>query len=465
MALPGYAESFLAGALDSREALLCMARKNAKSAICAVLALGYLAGPLRTAGWRGAVASLGKDKAGELRSQCEAIALASGLDGLRFRRVPYPGKITSETGQLEILSADRSAGHASSFDLVIADELGLFPARARELMAGLRSSVSAKDGRLLAISVRGDSPLLEEMLARAELPETHVALYAGEAGADLFDERAWAAANPGLGVIKSRNYMLDAARRAAATPADQGQFRAYDLNERLNPAHETVVTVDQWQACEADELPAREGRCYVGVDLGGSASMTCAVAYWPASGRMQAWGAFPSMPGLRERGQADGVGAAYETMQAQGQLRTYGGQVTDVAAFLADVFGEIGGRVAAVGCDRYRRSEMEEAARAAGLRFPLTWRGTGASRAADGSHDVRAFQRAVLQRQVHVQRCQLWRMALRYAVLRYDPAGNPALDKSGIRHRIDAVQAGVIAAGLAASRTGRKRKILRVRAV
>ena len=45
-------------------------RKNAKSAICAVLALGHLVGPLRTDGWRGAVASgLAKRRRAELRNQ------------------------------------------------------------------------------------------------------------------------------------------------------------------------------------------------------------------------------------------------------------------------------------------------------------------------------------------------------------------------------------------------------------
>ena len=92
--------------------------ENAKSAICAVLALGYLVGPLRRPGWRGAVASLSKEKAAELRNQIESIALASNLEGLRFRRAPYPGRVESETGALEILSSDRGAGHSSSFDLV-----------------------------------------------------------------------------------------------------------------------------------------------------------------------------------------------------------------------------------------------------------------------------------------------------------------------------------------------------------
>ena len=66
-------------------AALSTARKNAKSAIAAVLALGYLVGPLRRPGWRGAIASITKEKAGELRRQVREIAEASGLD-VKIRR-------------------------------------------------------------------------------------------------------------------------------------------------------------------------------------------------------------------------------------------------------------------------------------------------------------------------------------------------------------------------------------------
>ena len=156
MALPDFAVDWLRATWDAHESALSTARKNAKSAIAAVLALGYLVGPLRRPGWRGAIASISKEKAGELRRQVREIAEASGLD-VRIRRSPYPGVIESSTGSLDTLSADRTAGHASGYDLVLVDETGMLPERARELLAGLRSSVSARDGAIRHISIRGDS--------------------------------------------------------------------------------------------------------------------------------------------------------------------------------------------------------------------------------------------------------------------------------------------------------------------
>ena len=163
MALPDFAVNWLTESWAAHESALSTARKNAKSAICAILALGYLVGPLRRPGWRGAIASLDKGKAGELRRQVKEIAEASNLD-VKIRRSPYPGVIESETGSLDTLSADRLSGHSSGYDLCLIDETGLFPLRARELLAGLRSSVSARNGQTRHISIRGDSPLFREIL-------------------------------------------------------------------------------------------------------------------------------------------------------------------------------------------------------------------------------------------------------------------------------------------------------------
>ena len=146
-------------------------------------------------------------------------------------------------------------GHSSSFDLVVVDETGLFPERARELLAGLRSSVSAKGGRIIHISVRGDSPLFDEVLQN---PMTVTAAYEAPADCELDDRKAWAAANPGLGTIKSLDYMAEEAKRVRHVPSDEPSYRAYDLNARLDPAKEMILSPDDLRACFVDELPARQ---------------------------------------------------------------------------------------------------------------------------------------------------------------------------------------------------------------
>lgn len=451
--LPDYGRAFISDALSHRESLLCLGRKNAKSAVVAAFLLARLAGPLRYDGYRGGVASLSKEKANELKLQMEQIAKASGLLGeVRFWRSPAPGRVTSSTGAVDILSADRSAGHASGFDDAICDEIGLFPANARGLVAGMRSSISARNGRFIALSVWGDLPFVPEIVARRNDPAVAVHLYQSPEGMALDDPEAWAAANPGIAAgIKSIEYMSDEARRVLATPADQADFRAYDLNLPGTPSTEMICSVADWKECLCpdDDLPPREGRCFVGIDLGGSSSMTSLVATWE-NGRMETWGAFPDTPiSLDKRGAADGCGNLYERALELGELSTYAGRVTPAGEFIKDCADRLEGcDIMVAGFDRYRKSEALQALDEAGLYWPVELRGAGASAAADGSFDVRSFQRAVLRRELRVRRGLLLTSAIAESEIDRDARGNPALSKRKANARIDALSAAVIACGL-----------------
>ena len=453
LTLPDFAVDWLRDALAPgvREAGLFVGRKNAKSAICAVYLLGRLVGPLRTAGYRAGIASVDKLKAAELKAQMETIATASGLDGLRFLRSPAPGRVESATGTVDILSADKSAGHASGFDDALVDELGLLAERDRALINGLRTSTSAKDGRFLAISILGDAPFPVEMIGRQADRACVVHVYQAPEGCALDDQAAWDAANPGLACgIKSRSYMADEARRVLATPSDQTHFRAFDLNQPQSPSREMIATVHDWQGCvvPAGDLPERDGRCVVGFDLGGSSSMTALAALWPGTGRLEAWAAFPDTPDLATRAEVDG--APYEQMRERGDLSLYAGRVTPAGEFLRDCAARLAGqRIIAAGADRYRKAEALQALEATKLRWPMVWRGMGAHAKADGSHDVRAFQRRVLAGGFRAVESLLMVSAIKESSIRRDGAGNPALDKHRQRGRIDALQAAVIAAGLA----------------
>lgn len=129
------------------------------------------------------------------------------------------------------------------------------------------------------------------------------------------------AANPGSehGIGPSLEW-LNAQARVAIQRAGQALtgFRLYSLNQRVSDVGKAqLLTADEWQACEVsdDDLPPREGDCIIGLDLGGSRSMSAAALYWPASGRLEVQGAFPQKPGLADRGEADAVKDRYLRMQ------------------------------------------------------------------------------------------------------------------------------------------------------
>ena len=430
MELPDFAVAWLRESWGAHESALSTARKNAKSAIAA----GYLVGPLRRPGWRGAIASISKEKAGELRRQVREIAEASGLD-VRIRRSPYPGVIESSTGSLDTLSADRTAGHASGYDLVIVDETGLLPERARELLAGLRSSVSARDGAIRHISIRGDSPLFREVL---DNPAVQSRVYAAADECAIDDEAAWRAANPGLGTIKSVAYMRAEVLRVRGVPSDEPSFRALDLNLEISPTREMIFTPDELRSCFAESIDCR-GPAYVGLDIGEAGSGSAAAAYWPVTGALKTWLGFGSVPGLRDRAKRDG--ADYAAMERRGELRVYPGRVVNVAAFVADVRADLAGaNVRAAVADAYKVGELRDC-----LPWPLTVvrSGTGP----DGSAAVRAFQSAVLTNRLALLANLSLASAIKESTLRRDGNGNLAIDRARSAGRIDVLSAAILAVG------------------
>ncbi|MDE0219357.1 MAG: terminase large subunit [Spirochaetaceae bacterium] len=437
-----------------RESGLSIARKNGKSGFIAAVLLGHLIGPFARTDWRGVVASLTGPLAKELRDAMEATARVSGFAGsIKVRRAPPPGSIEGKhSARVNFLAADKATGHAIGSDLAIIDEAGLLQENKRALWNALYSSISGRDGRFWCISIQGDGPMFSEMGQRDGSPTLHWRKWSAPEDCDLDDEVAWLAANPGIADgIKSRQYMADAAARVALSPGNEMHFRAYDLNQPVDPERETIVTVRDYARCIGPDAPALSGDIVVGVDLGGSVSMTAAAAFSPETGVLITRGAFGDEPPLSLRAQKDRMGSLYDRMIRQGELRLYPGRVTPVVPFLKDFFAEIGalGTVLAVGLDRHRKAEAQQAFEDAGIHpRQVYWRGQGASATADGSHDVRAFQRLVVSRRLRTRGSVMLEAAIASSVIRYDGAGNPALNKASNEARIDALSASVIAAGL-----------------
>ena len=389
---------------------------------------------------------MSKEKANELKMQMEAIAESSKLRGLTFRRSPAPGRVESRFGSVDILSTE-SGGMASGFDLAISDELGLFQDRDRELVNSMRSSVSARAGKFLSLSVIGDSPFVKEILERrGKDPHLSVHLFQAREGCALDSEEDWLLANPGLACgIKQKNYMIAESTRVSFSTADQASFLALDLNRPATPGTEMICSLSDWSKCETEDPPEPSNRCLIGLDMGGSASMSC-VAVWFDNGLLRAYGAFPRIPSLKQRGKQDN--ANYEAMAARGELLTFGERTTDALALIKHVHRELGPGVKVVGAaaDSFRRSEVEDAIAAAECRWPMEFRRVGAG--PSGHQDVASFQRAVLDAKFRTKPSLLLVSSIVNSAVRRDSNGNASLDKRKANGRIDPMQATIIAAGL-----------------
>ena len=446
-----------------RESGLSVARKNGKSGLIAAFFLAYLVGPLNFPYFRGIVTSLTGALAKELRGAIESIAKVSELDEMiHIYRSPAPGRIVGrEDSEVSFLAADKATGHALGADLAVIDEAGLLDEKARDLWQACKTSVGGRNGRFVCISIQGDGPMFGEMKKRKGEPGVCFHEFAAVEGCSLDDEVEWHKANPGLrSGIKSMSYMRDTARAAKVIEADQNSFRTLDLNCPGGLTRETIISVANYKAAivsEGEPEPSRSGPCTLGLDLGGSASMSAAACFWSETGRLEASGAFPGIPDLRARSEADGVGRLYELMSNGGELRIYPEvRVTPVKEFLIDVLNGLRGvDLDCVVADRFRESEAKDLFDSidadpdnedVDCGFERVFRGLGFNK--ESCQNIIDCQRAFIGGKVKLLKPSLLlASAIKESSVIRDPSGNLKLDKGRRRGRIDVLQAVVLAVG------------------
>jgi len=469
--LAPFQKQFVRGALDPaiRIACLSVGRGNGKSALAAGLSLGALLGVWDQQPGREVLVGARTRDQGRLVWDF-VVGLARSLPedqqrALVFRRSPrleveYEGE--GGTHLLRVLSSDarNALGTAPTFALM--DERGHWERDSGDaLEASLLSGLGKRSGRAVIISTSApdDSHPFSKWL-----DEPAEGIYRQEhrpaPGLPADDAESLLLANPGAahGIGASLEWLQAEGRRAIARGGSTlTSFRLYNRNERVSAeTRDLLLTVDQWLSCETADLPPRAGPVVIGIDLGGSASMSAASYYWPETGRLEARGWFPSRPSLLNRGQADGVGSRYTEMADRGELAVLGDQTVPVALWLAEVVRHVEGEtIAALLADRYKASELGEALDRAGIRVPVTWRGFGFK---DGGEDCERFRRAAYDGRVKSAPSLLLRSAFADAVCLRDPANNIKLAKARSTGRIDAAAASVLAVAEGARQTARPAK-------
>ena len=466
--LAPFQKQFIRGALDPEvnTAVLSIGRGNAKTALSAGLALGALLGkwdeqPRREIIIAARTADQGKIAwqfaVGFMRSLPEEVQAA-----MKVRRSPrLEIEYADEHGDhlLKVIASDGKSALGGSPNLVLMDERGHWPeGKGDDLEHALLSGLGKRGGKALIISTSAPNDAHPFSIW---LDEDQSGVYRqehrAEPGLPADDLPSLRAANPGAehGIGSSIEWLQSQARRAIKRGGSTlTSFRLYNRNERVSgEARDVLLTVDEWQACEVTELPPRNGACVIGIDLGGSASMSAVAFYWPETGRLEALGTFPASPPLADRGAADGVSGRYVEMADRGELNTLGDRTVPVAAWLTKIMQLVEGEnVVALTADRYKQAELSEAMERAGLRVPIVWRGQGWR---DGSEDCERFRRAAYDGQVKSRPSLLLRSAFADAVCLRDPANNIKLAKARSTGRIDAVAATVLAVAEGARRTAR----------
>ncbi len=234
--------------------------------------------------------------------------------------------------------------------------------------------------------------------------------------------------------------------QAKTDPALLAAFDALRLNlGTMDTEASLLLEAGTWAACEGDA--DRRGQCVWGIDLGTSAAQSAVAAYWPDSGRLESFAAFPCVPTLAERGLRDGVGGLYATCAGHGELVTIGQHAVEIPGLLAEALKRFG-RPSLIVADRWREAELRDSLVKADVPVAsLELRGMGFK---DGAEDVRAFQRGVADGGVTPLKSLLLRSAISEARTVSDPAGNSKLSKAtqgGRRKRArdDAAAAAILA--------------------
>lgn len=453
--LAPFQRKFLMGALkqDTRLGVLCIGRGNGKTALSASIAVAALLGVIDDQRSRDIVfAARNRDQAkiGWTFAAQLCHSLPDNIQAkIKFRRGPNLEIEYDGEHLIRAIPADGRSVLGTAPTLAILDERGHWEReKGDELEHAIASGLGKRDGRQLVISTSASDDTHPFSRLIDQPPDgAFVMEFRPEPGLPADDLDSIKLANPGaaLGIGSSVEWLQAQARQAIQRGGSAlATYRLYNRNERVSTETRAVLlTTDEWLRCETGTLPPREGPCVIGLDLGGSASMTASAYYWPQTRRLEVRGWFPSNPGLLERGASDGVGDSYVQMRERGELATLGDRTVPVAEWLSETMRHVEGEpISAIVADRFKEAEFSEAANKAGVKAPILFRGFGFK---DGGEDCERFQRAAYDQKIQCAVSLLMRSALADTVCLRDPSNNIKLAKARSLGRIDPASAAVIA--------------------
>ena len=458
MKVLAWQRKFCRGVLESPLAALSVARGNGKSTLAAGICCSALIPDGALFQPRGEIvliaSSLGQARIAFrhvyyfLRSRMERSSKDwRVIDNSQQSQIEY-----RPTGTvLKCLGSDSRRAHGLAPTVILADEPAKWVGGGREMFSALKTSMGKQmNARFVAIGTRPDTQdhWFSEMLEDSATGWHRN--YQATKGDPDFARATIAKANPSLAHMPD----LKATLKLEAKDARIGghalsQWRALRLNMGTPEVsdREMLISLENWASVVKPSPADRSDGVFVGVDLGGGTSMSAVAFYWPDTGRLECVGAFAAEPGLHERGKLDYVGERYLRMHARGELRIYPGAATNNILFLEEMFRQLEGvEILGISADRYKQNDLKQALNALGMDAEMVdWRVVG--RGSDGSEDVKAFQREVLEGHLSCAPTLAIDSAIAEAVLHRDTNGNPALNKARHKSRIDVIQAALLAVG------------------
>lgn len=458
MLLADFQREFIHAVYDNpdktRRAYLSIARKNGKTGLIAGLLLAHLVGPEAKQNAQIVSGAMSRDQSALVFNLAAKMVQLSPRLSKLVRIVPSGKRLIGLPLNTEFraLAADGKTAHGLSPVLAILDEVGQVRGPRSDFVDAIVTSQGAHaDPLLLVISTQAasDADLLSLWLDDAQAsndPRIVCHLYAASDGASLSDESAWRAANPALGIFRSRDDLAEQMKQAARMPSMENAARNLLLNQRVS-TESPFVSPAVWKANGGEVLPF-DGPVFGGLDLSARTDLTALVLVGQVQGVWQVQPFFwTPQVGLAERARRDR--SPYDLWAQQGFLRTTPGASVDyahVAREIADLLADYD--VQAIAYDRWRIDLLKKELDAIGVELPLVPWGQGFKDMGPAIDTLEA--ELVNERMAHGAHPVL-SMCAANAVITKDPAGSRKLDKSRATGRIDGMVALAMAMGAAQS--------------
>lgn len=437
-----------------RRAYLSIARKNGKSALIAALLLAHLVGPKAQPNTQIVSGARSRDQAALVFDLARKMVDLSPELREIVRVVPSSKRLIGLPRNVEFkaLAAEGRTAHGLSPVLAILDEVGQVQGPQDDFVDAITTSQGAHENPLLiAISTQAptDADLFSVWLddaAASKDPRVVSHVYAAREDAELNDKKAWAAANPALGLFRSKADVEDQAEQAKRMPAYENTFRNLVLNQRVSTLS-PFVSRGVWDECGGAAKAPQGEIAWGGLDLSSRTDLTAFVLVFQDEDGL--WQVLPRFwtpeAGLRERSRNDRV--PYEQWAREGYLIATPGASVDyeyVARDIADLLDAVD--IQSIAYDRWRIDLMRREFERIGLDLPLHPFGQGFRDMAPALDTLEAdLRNGRLRHGNH----PLLTMCAANAVVTRDPAGNRKLDKGRANGRIDGMVALAMARAVA----------------
>lgn len=345
--------------------ILCIGKKNGKTALIAGICLAHIAGPEAVENSQIVSGAMALKQAAllfklmvkminfspELRARTHVLPSAKSIIGL------------SKNVEYLALAAEGSSTQGISPVLVVMDELGQVKGPENEFVTAVETAQGAYDNALYLV-ISTQAPTANDMLSRMldADADPHIVkhLYAAPDDCDLDDESAWHAANPALGKFRSLDDLKKQIAKAKAQPSRENGVRNLILNQRVDAVAPFVSRL-LWESNglpPTPSTPQAKRRVYGGLDLASVSDLVSLELVDEEDGSVHSFFWSPE-DGLERRSKEDKV--PYDVWHTQGFLNTTPGktiQYRHIAQELRGIFDNFD--IQLLGFDRYLMPFLKE---------------------------------------------------------------------------------------------------------